>query len=69
MRMQGAEMDPDDLDRDFEDGEEMEASRVVQSYYDGKYSQYMVCGNLFDVLAKYVPPIRPIGKGAYGIVW
>ncbi|GAQ82056.1 Mitogen-activated protein kinase [Klebsormidium nitens] len=66
--MQQGDMDPDDLDRDFEEGEEMETSRVVQSYYDGKYSQYMVCGNLFEVLAKYVPPIRPIGKGAYGIV-
>lgn len=69
MAMQQGDMDPDDLDRDFEEGEEMETSRVVQSYYDGNYSQYMVCGNLFEVLAKYVPPIRPIGKGAYGIVW
>jgi hypothetical protein len=24
---------------------------------------------LFEVSSKYVPPIRPIGRGAYGIVW
>ena len=30
-------------------------------------SSFMVCGNLFEVDAKYVP-IKPIGKGAYGLV-
>ena len=35
----------------------------------GKYTQYNLYGNLFEVTNKYVPPIRPIGRGAYGIVW
>ncbi|KAD5317031.1 hypothetical protein E3N88_16977 [Mikania micrantha] len=26
-------------------------------------------GSLFEVSGKYVPPIRPVGTGAYGIVW
>ena len=33
-----------------------------------KLSQFVVCGNLFEVDHKYVP-IKPIGKGAYGVVW
>jgi len=32
-----------------------------------KVSHFMVCGNLFEVDAKYTP-IKPIGKGAYGVV-
>ncbi|ESR52727.1 mitogen-activated protein kinase 4 [Citrus sinensis] len=36
--------------------------------HGGKYVQYNVYGNLFEVSSKYVPPIRPIGRGAYGIV-
>ncbi|KAJ9698263.1 hypothetical protein PVL29_007376 [Vitis rotundifolia] len=36
--------------------------------YGGKYVQYNVLGNLFEVSAKYVPPIQPVGRGAYGIV-
>lgn len=36
--------------------------------HGGKYAQYNVYGNLFEVSSKYVPPIRPIGRGAYGIV-
>eukprot|EP00227_Mantoniella_beaufortii_P003667 CAMPEP_0197617476 /NCGR_PEP_ID=MMETSP1326-20131121/61054_1 /TAXON_ID=1155430 /ORGANISM="Genus nov. species nov., Strain RCC2288" /LENGTH=431 /DNA_ID=CAMNT_0043186369 /DNA_START=205 /DNA_END=1497 /DNA_ORIENTATION=+ len=32
-----------------------------------KMSLFMVCGNLFEVQAKYTP-IKPIGKGAYGVV-
>ena len=32
-----------------------------------KVSHFMVCGNLFEVDAKYAP-IKPIGKGAYGVV-
>lgn len=31
--------------------------------------RYNVYGNLFEVTAKYTPPLRPIGRGAYGIVW
>lgn len=37
--------------------------------HGGRYVQYNVYGNLFEVSSKYVPPIRPIGRGAYGIVW
>lgn len=37
--------------------------------HGGKYAHYNVYGNLFEVSSKYVPPIRPIGRGAYGIVW
>ncbi|KAF5442011.1 hypothetical protein F2P56_026739 [Juglans regia] len=36
--------------------------------HGGRYVQYNVYGNLFEVSRKYVPPIRPIGRGAYGIV-
>ncbi|KAJ6415137.1 hypothetical protein OIU84_004017 [Salix udensis] len=38
------------------------------STHGGRYVQYNVYGNLFEVSSKYVPPIRPIGRGAYGIV-
>ncbi|KAK2650223.1 hypothetical protein Ddye_017712 [Dipteronia dyeriana] len=37
--------------------------------HGGRYLQYNVYGNLFEVSRKYVPPIRPVGRGAYGIVW
>jgi mitogen-activated protein kinase 1/3 len=37
--------------------------------HGGRYVQYNVYGNLFEVSMKYVPPIRPVGRGAYGIVW
>ncbi|CAN4119933.1 unnamed protein product [Withania somnifera] len=36
---------------------------------DGKYVEYNVVGNFFEVTSKYVPPIQPVGRGAYGIVW
>ncbi|GAY38230.1 hypothetical protein CUMW_035110 [Citrus unshiu] len=36
--------------------------------YGGKYVQYNILGNLFQVSSKYVPPLQPIGRGAYGIV-
>ncbi|KAK9121228.1 hypothetical protein Syun_018845 [Stephania yunnanensis] len=36
--------------------------------HGGRYVQYNVYGNLFEVSTKYVPPIRPVGRGAYGIV-
>ncbi|CAA3006263.1 mitogen-activated kinase homolog MMK2 [Olea europaea subsp. europaea] len=35
--------------------------------HGGKYMQYNVYGNLFEVSRKYVP-IRPVGRGACGIV-
>lgn len=37
--------------------------------HGGRYVQYNVYGNLFEVSSKYVPPIRPVGRGANGIVW
>lgn len=37
--------------------------------HGGRYVQYNVYGNLFEVSTKYVPPLRPVGRGAYGIVW
>ncbi|KAJ6972388.1 mitogen-activated protein kinase [Populus alba x Populus x berolinensis] len=36
--------------------------------HGGRYVQYNVYGNLFEVPRKYAPPIRPIGRGANGIV-
>ncbi|KAG6530452.1 mitogen-activated protein kinase 5-like [Zingiber officinale] len=36
--------------------------------HGGRYLQYNIFGNLFEVTAKYRPPIMPIGRGAYGIV-
>lgn len=29
---------------------------------------FVVCGSVFDVGDRYAP-IKPIGKGAYGVVW
>lgn len=37
--------------------------------HGGGYVKYNAYGNLFEVSSKYVPPIRPIGRGAYGLVW
>ena len=37
--------------------------------HGGRYVQYNVYGNLLEVSAKYVPPIRPVGRGACGIIW
>lgn len=42
--------------------------KVVPTH-GGRYVQYNVYGQLFEVSRKYVPPIRPIGRGACGIVW
>ncbi|PHT57684.1 Mitogen-activated protein kinase 4 [Capsicum baccatum] len=36
--------------------------------HGGQYVRYNVYGNLFEVSSKYIPPIRPIGRGAYGLV-
>lgn len=37
--------------------------------HGGKYVQYNVLGNIFEVYAKFAPPLQPVGRGAYGIVW
>ncbi|KAL5764196.1 hypothetical protein ACOSP7_016549 [Xanthoceras sorbifolium] len=34
----------------------------------GRFVQYNILGNLFLVPSKYIPPIHPVGRGAYGIV-
>ncbi|CAN6463178.1 unnamed protein product [Victoria cruziana] len=36
--------------------------------HGGRYVQYNIFGNNFEVTSKYTPPIVPIGRGAYGIV-
>lgn len=36
--------------------------------HGGKFVQYSVHGNLFEVTSKYTPPIQPVGSGAYGVV-
>ncbi|CAM8914192.1 hypothetical protein QQ045_030962 [Rhodiola kirilowii] len=36
--------------------------------HGGKYVQYNIYGSLFEVSKKYVPPIRPVGRGACGMV-
>ncbi|KAK9123769.1 hypothetical protein Sjap_013371 [Stephania japonica] len=36
--------------------------------HNPNYVQYSVLGNPFEVSSKYVPPIQPVGRGAYGIV-
>ncbi|XP_043689659.1 mitogen-activated protein kinase homolog MMK2 [Telopea speciosissima] len=36
--------------------------------HGGRYVQYNIYGNLFELPTKYVPPMRPVGRGAYGIV-
>lgn len=38
------------------------------STHGGQFIQYNIFGNMFEVTAKYRPPIMPIGRGAYGIV-
>ena len=37
--------------------------------HGGSYLLYNILGNLFQVSSKYLPPIQPVGRGAYGIVW
>ncbi|KAJ8751459.1 hypothetical protein K2173_016670 [Erythroxylum novogranatense] len=36
--------------------------------YGGRYVQYNILGNQFQVSSKYAPPIHLLGRGAYGIV-
>ncbi|KAI5073214.1 hypothetical protein GOP47_0011227 [Adiantum capillus-veneris] len=36
--------------------------------HGGKFMEYNVYGNTFEVTAKYKPPFSPIGRGAYGVV-
>lgn len=41
----------------------------VLATHGGQFVQYDIFGNLFEITTKYRPPIMPIGRGAYGIVW
>ncbi|KAL2328675.1 hypothetical protein Fmac_022102 [Flemingia macrophylla] len=36
--------------------------------HGGKYVRYNILGNIFEVYAKYAPPLQPVGRGAYGII-
>ncbi|KAJ4904199.1 Mitogen-activated protein kinase 6 [Raphanus sativus] len=36
--------------------------------HGGRFIQFSILGNVFEVTSKYKPPIMPIGKGGYGIV-
>ncbi|KAK6935972.1 Protein kinase domain [Dillenia turbinata] len=50
------------------ENESMEVEEKGMETNGGKYVRYNILGNLFEVSSKYVPPIRPVGRGAYGIV-
>lgn len=36
--------------------------------HGGRFVRYDVYGNMFEITAKYIPPLFPIGRGAYGVV-
>jgi hypothetical protein len=42
---------------------------AAMMYSSTDYTQHNVYGHLIEVPNKYCPPIQPIGRGAYGIVW
>ncbi|KAH7542562.1 hypothetical protein FEM48_Zijuj02G0087200 [Ziziphus jujuba var. spinosa] len=50
------------------ENESMEIEARGIPTYGGRCVQYNILGNLFEVPSKYVPPINPVGRGAYGIV-
>jgi len=62
------------LDAELEDSAMEAGAAAVDGHiqgiltHSGQYVQYNIFGNLFEVFSKYIPPIRPIGRGAYGIV-
>lgn len=41
----------------------------MEQTHGGQFVQYNIFGNHFEITSKYRPPIMPIGRGAYGIVW
>jgi len=67
----GVPPEPAPGNRRDETGESLPFTRDTAGKSDNgdelKVSHFMVCGNLFEVDAKYTP-IKPIGKGAYGVV-
>ncbi|KAF9592984.1 hypothetical protein IFM89_019561 [Coptis chinensis] len=36
--------------------------------HDGEFVAYNMLGNVFEITSKYIPPILPVGSGAYGVV-
>lgn len=53
----------------MESGDENTSGKIKAVLsHGGRYVQYNIYGNLFEVSNKYVPPLRPVGRGAYGIV-
>lgn len=37
--------------------------------HDGRFIQYNIGGNIFEVTAKYKFPVNFLGRGSHGIVW
>ncbi len=62
----------EDVHMDAGDGGGTDSAAVGAAaimYSSTDYTQYNVYGHLIEVPSKYCPPIQPIGRGAYGIVW
>ena len=69
MPMEGKPGDDMDVTEPVPEEEEEEVEIIGVPTYGGAYTRYDIFGNVFEVTAKYVPPIRPVGRGSYGIVW
>ncbi|KMZ75024.1 Mitogen-activated protein kinase 5 [Zostera marina] len=41
---------------------------TAKEVHGGRYLQYNLFGNVFELTSKYQPPMIPVGRGAYGIV-
>ncbi len=64
--------DEEDVHMDAGDGggtDSAAGGAAAMMYSPTDYTQYNVYGHLIEVPSKYCPPIQPIGRGAYGIVW
>ncbi|GLC63120.1 Mitogen-activated protein kinase 4b [Pleodorina starrii] len=63
-----AEQKDGEAPKDAQSGlqEQVEVTGKIDSH-NREYNQFLVCGSLFECPAKYLP-IKPIGKGAYGVV-
>jgi hypothetical protein len=57
--------------KDAEEEEEVLDGVIMKglSTQGGRFVVYDVYGEQFEVTAKYRPPIEPLGRGAYAIVW
>lgn len=58
-------MDPSDPNGDS--NTQVDVTAVKRDNRGAEYNQFLVCGSLFECPVKYLP-IKPIGKGAYGVV-